>query len=380
MAYDPFGSGEFGASPFDDIFARFFGGAVPQRPQRIDIGQLLTEQGREVIRDAATQAARWGDPDLDTDHLLWATTKQEPVRRLLSAAGADPDAIARQIEAQAEHGQPREERAEPHAGVQAGAAGRAADLPRPGLVLHRPRAPPVRARPQPGLGRRPGARDARVTPEALQEAVTSGGRGGRSGPEAASDTPMLDQFGTDLTALARDGRARPGDRPRRRDRADRSRSSRRRTKNNPVLVGEAGVGKTAIVEGLAQRDRRRRRARAAARQARHRARPARHARRHPYRGDFEERLTKIMDEITRPQRRADRLHRRAAHGRRRRRRRRGRHGRRQHPEARASPAASCTSSVRPRSRSTASTSRRTPRSSAASSRCRSASRRSRTPC
>jgi ATP-dependent Clp protease ATP-binding subunit ClpC len=37
-----------------------------------------------------------GDPDLDTDHLLWAATKQEPVRRLLSAAGADPDAIARQ--------------------------------------------------------------------------------------------------------------------------------------------------------------------------------------------------------------------------------------------------------------------------------------------
>ena len=72
MAYDPFGSGDFGASPFDDIFARFFGGAAPQRPQRVDIGQLLTEQGREVIRDAATEAARWGDADLDTDHLLWA--------------------------------------------------------------------------------------------------------------------------------------------------------------------------------------------------------------------------------------------------------------------------------------------------------------------
>ena len=109
MAYDPFGSGDFGASPFDDIFARFFGGAAPQRPQRVDIGQLLTEQGREVIRDAATEAARWGDADLDTDHLLWAATRQEPVRRLLSAAGADPDAIARQIESQADRGQPRDE-------------------------------------------------------------------------------------------------------------------------------------------------------------------------------------------------------------------------------------------------------------------------------
>jgi hypothetical protein len=47
MTYDPFGSGGFGASPFDDIFARFFGDAVPRRPvQRIDIGQLLTGQAR----------------------------------------------------------------------------------------------------------------------------------------------------------------------------------------------------------------------------------------------------------------------------------------------------------------------------------------------
>ena len=85
MANDPFGSGDFGASPFDDLFARFFGGSVPQRPaQRIDIGQLLTDQARELVRDAAAQAAQWGDPDLGTEHLLWAATRQEPVRRLLT--------------------------------------------------------------------------------------------------------------------------------------------------------------------------------------------------------------------------------------------------------------------------------------------------------
>src|SRR6202050_3161456 len=105
MAYDPFGSGDLAATPSDAIVARFCGGAVPQRPaQRIDIGQLLTEQARELVRDAATQAARWGDPDLDTDHLLWAATRQESVRRLLTAAGADPDHIARNIVAGAKRG------------------------------------------------------------------------------------------------------------------------------------------------------------------------------------------------------------------------------------------------------------------------------------
>ena len=59
------------------------------------------------------------------------------------------------------------------------------------------------------------------------------------------------RYGTDLTALRATGELDPVIGRARRDRAD-HRDPRRRTKNNPVLVGEAGVGKTAIVEGLAQ--------------------------------------------------------------------------------------------------------------------------------
>ena len=72
----------------------------------------------------------------------------------------------------------------------------------------------------------------------------------------------------------------------------------RRTKNNPVLIGEPGVGKTAIVEGLAQSDRHRRRPRVPAGQAALHPRP-----RLPwsparsYRGEFEERLKKVLKEI-----------------------------------------------------------------------------------
>jgi ATP-dependent Clp protease ATP-binding subunit ClpC len=294
VAYDPFASGDFGASPFDDIFARFFGGALPQRPQRIDIGQLLTEQGREVIRDAAAQAARWGDLDLDTDHLLWATAKQEPVRRLLSAAGADPDAIIRQIESEAGTGQARGEvtdltPAAKRALLDARQISRAlgSTYIGPEHLLFA-----LAVNPESAAGQL--LRASRVTPEALQRAATEGGRG--AGRKPPSDTPTIDQFGTDLTAMAREGRVDPvvG---REEEIEQTVEVLSRRTKNNPVLIGEPGVGKTAIVEGIAQRivdgdvpdtlrDKRLVQIDLGGMVAGTR-----------YRGDFEERLKKVIDEI-----------------------------------------------------------------------------------
>src|ERR687886_540481 len=77
-----------------------------------------------------------------------------------------------------------------------------------------------------------------------------GGPGGPQGPE--SQTPVLDQVSRDLTEMARNGELDPVvGRAEEISRVIRILS--RRTKNNPVLVGEAGVGKTAIAEGLAQR-------------------------------------------------------------------------------------------------------------------------------
>jgi len=80
-----------------------------------------------------------------------------------------------------------------------------------------------------------------------QEAVRS-----RATGRVASRTPTLDQLGTDLTALARADKLDPTvGRYKEIERIVQILS--RRTKNNPALIGEAGVGKTAIVEGLAQR-------------------------------------------------------------------------------------------------------------------------------
>ncbi|HVX60160.1 MAG TPA: Clp protease N-terminal domain-containing protein, partial [Pirellulales bacterium] len=84
----------------------------------------------------------------------------------------------------------------------------------------------------------------------------SGGGGsggsGESSKSGKSKTPALDSFGRDLTELARQGKLDPViGREKEIERAIQILC--RRTKNNPVLLGEAGVGKTAIVEGFAQR-------------------------------------------------------------------------------------------------------------------------------
>ncbi len=79
------------------------------------------------------------------------------------------------------------------------------------------------------------------------------GAGGGEQPRGGkSKTPALDSFGRDLTELARQGKLDPviG---REKEIERTMQILGRRTKNNPVLLGEAGVGKTAIVEGFAQR-------------------------------------------------------------------------------------------------------------------------------
>jgi ATP-dependent Clp protease ATP-binding subunit ClpC len=104
-----------------------------------------------------------------------------------------------------------------------------------------------------------GADLSRVRQQVIQ--LLSGYAGGKEGAasgttsgstETPSGSPVLDQFGRNLTTLAREKKLDPViGRDREIERVMQVLS--RRTKNNPVLIGEPGVGKTAIVEGLAQR-------------------------------------------------------------------------------------------------------------------------------
>ena len=138
-----------------------------------------------------------------------------------------------------------------------------------------------------------------LTPQALRQQVSKVvGKGAEDGrAEAPTNTPELDKYSRDLTKMARDGKLDPVI-----GRAQEIETTievlARRKKNNPVLIGEPGVGKTAIVEGLAQR--------MVAGEVPETLRDKRLVELNinamvagaKYRGEFEERVQKVLKEVT----------------------------------------------------------------------------------
>ncbi|TYK46816.1 ATP-dependent Clp protease ATP-binding subunit [Actinomadura decatromicini] len=247
--------GSGGMDPFEEMLARFFGSRAQRRPmERMSIARLMSEPAREMVRDAAAQAAQWGSVDLDTDHLLWAATRQQGTRHWMERAGADPDRIQSEIEEHARRGTPRDVPPE----LTPSAKRALLDSHQVSRALGSSYIGPEHLLFALALDRGSSAGRildaAHVTPDTLQSAAAGGGGGqppGGSGQQP-SGTPTLDEFGRDLTALAREGRIDPviG---RESEIEETVEVLSRRTKNNPVLIGDPGVGKTAIAEGLAQR-------------------------------------------------------------------------------------------------------------------------------
>ncbi|MDT0533266.1 ATP-dependent Clp protease ATP-binding subunit [Micromonospora sp. DSM 115977] len=292
------GPGDFGSDPWDEFLARYFGrGEGGRRPaHRVDITRLMTADAREMLADAARRAAQRKSTDLDTDHLLWAALQREPLRDLVRRAGADPDTLLNALGGRGD-GAPKGE-VPPNLSLTPAAKRALLDAHQLSRAMganyigpeHILMALPLN--PESPAGRMLAA--GRIQPESLQAA--SAERGPMTGPKPDRGTPTLDQYGQDLTDLARNDQIDPVI-----GRADEIEQAveilSRRTKNNPVLIGEAGVGKTAIVEGLAERicdgdvpqtllGKRVIQLDLAGLVAGTR-----------YRGDFEERLKKVIDEI-----------------------------------------------------------------------------------
>ncbi len=255
-----FNGGPEDYDPFGEFLARFFGGPRPG-PRQIDIGRLLSQPARELVRGAAQYAAEHGSRDLDTQHLLRAALSAEPTRSLLSRAGADPDSLATEIDERSGPVQHPPGEAPPPTSLSLTPAAKRAlldahDLARArgtGYIGPEHVLSALAANPDSAAGHILNAARFSPTggPTEVPDAADSRPRVDQR-PRVDSGTPTLDKYGRDLTDLARRGRIDPviG---RDEEIEQTIEVLSRRGKNNPVLIGDAGVGKTAIVEGLAQR-------------------------------------------------------------------------------------------------------------------------------
>ena len=218
----------------------------------------LTTKSQEAIGDAIQQASAAGNPQLEPAHLLNALLAQEGgvANGLLDAVGADRGAIGRAVRAilvdlpnasGSSVAQPTASRATSSAIEAASAEARTLGddyVSTEHLLI--------------GLATgQSGVADALRAQGASRDALAAALPAVRGSARVTSANPegtykALEQYGVDLTERARDGKLDPviG-----RDAEIRRviQVLSRRTKNNPVLIGEPGVGKTAVVEGLAQR-------------------------------------------------------------------------------------------------------------------------------
>src|SRR4051812_30845101 len=222
----------------------------------------LTQKSQEALHDAQTKALRFGHVEVDGEHLLLALLDQPDglIPRLLSQAGADADQVRATVEAELGR--------RPRIAGPGAEPGQVFVTQRLSRLLDTAEREAKRLKdeyvsvehlllalaeegPSTAAGR--ALTDHGVTRDRLLGALT-GIRGNQrvtsANPEVAYEA--LDKYGRDLVADARAGKLDPviG-----RDTEIRRvvQILSRKTKNNPVLIGDPGVGKTAIVEGLAQR-------------------------------------------------------------------------------------------------------------------------------
>ena len=258
----------FGGSPFnmfDDLpsdfgnFSSDMGYPLPRDREATNLEDLLSDHAKEIIQKAAETTVKFGRREVDTEHLLYALADSDVTAEVLKQFKLTKEDLKGYIEANAPKGtekkpdegqvevtvSPRIKSVLENAFQTARELGHGYIGPEHLLI--------ALAEEDEGMAgdvlRKYG-----LTSQALrQKTVKVVGKGAKEGRvESESTTPQLDKYSRDLSELARSGKLDPVI-----GRAKEIESTieilARRTKNNPVLIGEPGVGKTAIVEGLAQR-------------------------------------------------------------------------------------------------------------------------------
>ncbi|WAB90995.1 AAA family ATPase [Pseudomonas citronellolis] len=235
-----------------------FGMAAEVPRESVDATDAFSAQTLEILQRAAEKAHELRRNELDTEHLLYVLADTDVVVALLKEMKLSPQDIKGYIDQHAQTGNasadapvdrmtisPRLKKAFQLAFQASRDLGHSYVGPEHLLI---------------GLASVPESlagtllKKYGVPPETLrQKVIKIVGKGAEDGRvDTPSGTPTLDKFGRDLTQLARQGKLDPV-----LGRAQEIENAievlARRKKNNPVLIGEPGVGKTAIVEGLAQR-------------------------------------------------------------------------------------------------------------------------------
>lgn len=264
-------------SPFDSLFSdnlfNMFGNfssgfnglssnlgkPLSQDREATNLEDYLSEHTKEIIQQSAETAIKFSRREIDTEHLLYALADSDIVAEILKNFKLKKEDLKGYIEANATKGlekelgdgqvevslSPRVKAVLETAFQTARELGHGYIGPEHLLI--------ALAEEDEGLGGEI-LRKYGLTPQALrQKTVKVVGKGAKEGRlESETNTPQLDKFSRDLSQLAKEGKLDPVI-----GRAKEIETTieilARRTKNNPVLIGEPGVGKTAIVEGLAQR-------------------------------------------------------------------------------------------------------------------------------
>lgn len=259
------GFGSASGSPFssggDDIgslFDAFFGGggqspfsaARQPRSESINIADNFSSELQSVVETASDVASKKNNQQIDTEHLLIALTGDDLAKKIFKRLKIKPTELRKKVNQQIKKDSysqepdfsPRAKRVFNIAYQESYKLGHSYVGPEHLLMALAKEGEGLAAQ----ILKEVGA-DYKSIKNAVVKVV---GKGEEYGKGDRTMTPTLDEFSRDLTGQAREGKLDPVI-----GRVDEMNATMeilsRRTKNNPVLIGEAGVGKTAIVEGLA---------------------------------------------------------------------------------------------------------------------------------